>query len=159
MLTLNGLPAHPLLVHLTVVVIPLAAVLGIVAVLWPRARAWMGLMPPVVALVAVVMTPITTSAGEALIKTKRHISADLANHERLGDQMIYWVAPLFVAIVLFWALTTDMSIVVRYRDAVPPMPARVATIFFGAAIIVTAIGAVIWVYRIGDAGAKSVWLE
>ncbi|WP_018177613.1 DUF2231 domain-containing protein [Jongsikchunia kroppenstedtii] len=157
MLTLDGLPAHPLLVHLTVVAIPLAALLGIVAVLWPRARTWMGLMPSVVALVAVVMTPITTSAGEALIKTKRHINPALEKHEHLGDQMIYWVAPLFVAIVLFWALTTDLGVVVRYRDSVPPLPARATTLVLGAAVIVTAIGSIIWVYRIGHLGAESVW--
>lgn len=157
MLTLDGLPAHPLLVHLTVIAIPLAAVLGIVAVLWPQARRWMGLMPSVVGLVAVIATPITTSAGEALIKTKDHINPALEKHEHLGDQMIYWVAPLFVAIVLFWVLTTDMSLIVRYRETVPPMPARVAAIFFGLAAIVTAIGSVIWVYRIGHLGAESVW--
>jgi len=157
MLTLDGLPAHPLLVHLTVVAIPLAAILGIIAVLWPRARAWMGLLPAGVALVAVVMTPITTSAGEALIATKHHINPALAKHEHLGGQMIYWVAPLFVAIVLFWALTTNLELIVRYRNPVPPVPVRLATYFFGVAIIVTAIGSIIWVYRIGHLGAESVW--
>ncbi|WP_051110291.1 hypothetical protein [Gordonia polyisoprenivorans] len=62
----DGLPAHPLLVHLAAVVIPAAAVLAVVAVLWPRARRWMAWMRAVVALIAVIVTPLTTSARRSV---------------------------------------------------------------------------------------------
>lgn len=37
--TIFGLPIHPLLVHATVVIVPLAAVLVLLTALWPAARA------------------------------------------------------------------------------------------------------------------------
>ena len=46
-----GLPLHPLVVHATVVVIPLAAVTVILFALWPRFRAWAGPLPMVLSLV------------------------------------------------------------------------------------------------------------
>lgn len=35
---LNGLPAHPFLVHFIVVLAPLTAVLAILCAIWPAAR-------------------------------------------------------------------------------------------------------------------------
>lgn len=63
MSVVNGLPAHILLVHLIVVLVPLTALLAVLSAVWPAARrrfAWLVLA--LAALVA-VMTPVTTEAG------------------------------------------------------------------------------------------------
>ena len=41
----NGLPLHPLIVHATVVIIPLAALTVILFAVWPRFRSWAGPLP------------------------------------------------------------------------------------------------------------------
>ena len=40
-----GVPLHPLIVHATVVMIPLAALTVVLAALWPRFRSWAGPLP------------------------------------------------------------------------------------------------------------------
>ncbi|MDT5196522.1 MAG: hypothetical protein QOH20_3276 [Mycobacterium sp.] len=90
--TINGLPAHPLLVHVVVVFVPVAAMLAIVAVAWPAARRRLGWAPLIAAVIALVAIPLTTNAGEWLQAHKRP-SELISRHAELGDQLIYWVAP------------------------------------------------------------------
>jgi uncharacterized membrane protein len=63
----NGLPAHVLLLHFVVVLVPLTALLEIVCGLWPAARRgqllWVTLIS---AAVTMVLPPITTNAGRWL---------------------------------------------------------------------------------------------
>lgn len=51
MTTINGLPAHGLLVHVIVVFIPLAAVLLVVVACWPPARRRLSAFTAIVAAV------------------------------------------------------------------------------------------------------------
>ncbi|MGV9824826.1 MULTISPECIES: DUF2231 domain-containing protein [unclassified Gordonia (in: high G+C Gram-positive bacteria)] len=154
--TINGLPAHPLFVHLAVVAIPLAAILGITAALWPAARRRLGVITPIVALVAMIITPLTTSAGESLAKTKEPNSV-LARHIDLGDQMIYWVAPLFVAITLGWAITIP---VLRQRvPSVSDRTYRIVSVTLSTVVVIAAVGSIVMVFLVGDSGARSVWTE
>lgn len=104
--TIAGLPAHPLLVHLAVVLIPLTGLLAVLTATWPAARRRLGVITPLVALVAVVVTPLTASAGESLEKQVPR-TVLLHKHTEIGGQMNYWVAALFVVVVLFWAAHDD----------------------------------------------------
>ena len=63
---INGLPAHVLLVHLVVVFVPIAALMLIASVAWPAARRRLGVGTPLVALIPLVVVPVTTHAGEWL---------------------------------------------------------------------------------------------
>ena len=64
--TVFGLPVHPLLVHATVVIVPLAALTVLLARSGRRFRAWAGWGPLALAVAAVVLTPLSTSSGEEL---------------------------------------------------------------------------------------------
>lgn len=157
----NGLPLHPLVVHFVVVLIPLAALFAVLGVVWSAARRKLGIITPIVAAVALAFTPIATSAGESLEK-KTPPSAVLDRHTELGDQMIYWAASLFVFAVLWWAFNSPwFRESVWFNERVPALThgrAQVAIAsIVGAVLVIVAVGAVIWVYRIGDAGAQSVW--
>src|SRR3954451_6781385 len=59
-----GLPVHALVVHATVVIVPTAAISVLLAAVWPRFRRWAGWGPGALAVVALVLTPISTSSGE-----------------------------------------------------------------------------------------------
>src|SRR3954452_17844154 len=60
---INGLPAHVLLIHLVVVLVPVAA-LVLVGQAWSRpVRRWAGVGGPLLCLGALVMVPVTTHAG------------------------------------------------------------------------------------------------
>jgi uncharacterized membrane protein len=150
MTVIHGLPAHVLLVHFLVVLAPLTALLEIACALWPAARrghlVW---FTAVLAAVTTALTPITTHAGGWLYDLRRNPEPILRKHAELGDTMIYFaIALLIVAVAL-----VVLGVVERRSGA------RHAALRVAAAIVAVAVGiaAMIQTYRIGDAGAQSVW--
>ena len=156
MTLINGLPAHVLFVHVVVVLIPLTALALVTAALWPRAARRLGVVLPLVALVALVSVPLTTHAGEWL---ERHVDSDplVRRHTELGDGLLPWALGLFVlAAGVWWAG--------RRTEAEPgqgggalrwsALPVRIVV---GVLSLAVAVGAVVDVYRIGDSGAKAAW--
>lgn len=101
--TIGGLPAHPLLVHLVVVLVPISALLLVLAVCWPAARIRLGLAPAVIALITLIAVPVTTYAGEWL---EKQIPEDplVQAHAELGDQMLFWSIGVFVLAATWWIL-------------------------------------------------------
>lgn len=148
MSTVNGLPAHALLVHFIVVLAPLTAILAILCAVWPAARGRLVWLVAALSLVTAVLTPLTTEAGEWLGRRTEE-SPLLERHEDLGDTMLFVAAGLVIsaALVAFLHLRAR-----RDKAASRAVSAVVAVV-----VAVAGIGAIVQVYRIGDSGAKSVW--
>lgn len=151
-----GLPAHPLLVHAVVVLIPLAALMVVVGSVWPAARRRLGILTPLVALVALVFVPLAKEAGEAL-ERQVPASAVLERHTELGDQLLPWAIGLFVVAVGQW-----LWFRLRARRADEPTRsarpgARVATIAIAVVAVVVAGATTYSVVQVGDSGARAVW--
>ncbi len=146
--TVYGLPLHPLIVHATVVMIPLAALAVVLAALWPRFRSWAGPLPLVVSALGLALVPLSTSTGETL---ERHVapSAALERHTRLADGLLPWMIGLLVVAVagyaVHWAATHGRSL------------ARMVTVAVAVLAVVAAAGTTVQVVRIGHAGAQSAW--
>jgi hypothetical protein len=104
---INGLPAHVLLIHVLIAAVPLAALFVVLHAAWPAARRRLGIVTPLVALVALIFVPITTHAGEWL---KSHlqvggVAAQRINHHAdLGRTLLPLVGVLFLAAVGVWYL-------------------------------------------------------
>jgi len=64
--TIGGIPLHPLIVHAVVVLVPLASLLLLLAAVSPRIRHWAGILTPITATLALVMTPLGESWAETL---------------------------------------------------------------------------------------------
>lgn len=142
---INGLPAHILLVHLVVVLVPVAA-LVLVAQAWsPAVRRWAGLGGPLLAGAALVSVPLTTQAGEWL-RDRLRPTPLLREHVEMGEQLLPWVAAVFVLSVGLWLLA-------RRRE---PLRRELA-LGLAALATVAAAGAVVQTARIGDSGAQAVW--
>ena len=147
---INGLPAHALLVHFLVVLVPLTALLEIVCALWPAVRrghiVWLTL---ILAVVTLVLTPITTHAGEWLYDLRPKPGAVLQQHADRGGTMIYFsVALLVVAIALA---------VLRAAERRSDKTRLPATVVIAVVALVVGVASMIQLYRIGDSGAQSVW--
>ncbi|WP_433560342.1 DUF2231 domain-containing protein [Nocardia sp. CA-151230] len=159
--TINGLPAHVLLVHAVVVLVPLTALLLILAVVWPAARRRIGVVLPVVAFVTLVFVPLTTHSGEWL---EHHTPRDplVRIHTHLGDDLLVWSAGTFLLAAVWWAIH-DEHVRERLRRRVPRIDAMTARRALSAVLAVVALGvaagSVVQVYRIGDSGAKAAWHE
>jgi hypothetical protein len=149
MTVVNGLPAHALLVHFIVVLAPLTALLVMLCALWAAARRHLAWATLVLAIATTVLVPITTGAGEWLFDLRRNPSPILREHAARGSLMIYFAVALLVV-----ALALAMLHVVERRSAKRRLAANVIV-----AIVALAVGisSIIQVYRVGDAGAQSVW--
>lgn len=152
--TMFGLPVHPLLVHATVVFVPLAVLLVVMAVCWPRFRAWAGPLPAGVSLVALVLTPLSTATGENLEHDLPH-NALIERHAELGDQLLPFTIALFVLASGFWWLTRTAG------DAAPPKRGWPPVLVTGVGVlaVLAAIGTGVQVARIGHSGAQAAWSD
>jgi hypothetical protein len=153
--TFNGLPAHVLLVHAIVVLLPLSALLLVLTALWPAARSRLALFNAILSIVVVVLVPITTSAGEWL---ERRVppSALLHDHTELGDSAIFYAIPIAVLAVLVWWRDREARDTSGRRAWLAPLSSTVTGVVAVLALVISGAG-VYGIYRIGDSGAKAAW--
>jgi ABC-type Fe3+-siderophore transport system permease subunit len=148
MSTINGLPAHVLLVHFIVVLAPLTAILAVICALWVAARRRLTWLVLALAVVTVILTPLTTDAGEWLEKREDRSSV-LHAHTELCDTMLYFSIALVAAAALL------VFIHVRETRGMSVKP--VAHWVLSGLVIVASLATTVQVYRIGDSGAKASW--
>jgi predicted membrane protein DUF2231 len=151
-MTVFGLPLHPLIVHATVVVVPAAALAVLLATFWPRFRRWASWGPLALALLSVVLVPLTSSSGESLEHALPR-SELIEQHAHLGDQLLPWVIVLALG-----ALGLSWPLVVRLRSSLPTLP-RWVTVLVLAIVVVGAVGTLVQVVRIGHSGATAAWSD
>lgn len=122
----------------------------IVCGLWPAARRgqllWLTL---ILAVVTMVLTPLTVNAGGWLYNQTANPSRVLQRHADLGSEMTYYSVALLVVAIALVVLR-----VVERRSDKHRMAANIIV-----AILVAAVGisSMIQIYRVGDAGARAVW--
>ncbi|BDX33550.1 hypothetical protein TUM20985_40970 [Mycobacterium antarcticum] len=150
MTTFNGLPIHALLVHFIVVLAPLTAALAILCAVWPAARKRLTWLVLGLATITVVLTPLTTEAGEWL-EDKVGRSPLLHEHTELGDTMVYFAIAMLVAAALLAAIHV---LEVRGKSVKP-----VASWIVAVIVVVLSIATTVQVYRIGDSGAAATWSD
>lgn len=141
---INGLPAHALLVHLVVVLLPLTAVAAIVVSAWPAAQRKLTFLVPLGAVVGAIAVPITTRAGEDLA-TKIGNPPFIDEHENYGDMVLPWAIALAVTTLAQWLYLR--------RDGATTVP----RIVLAVVVIVAAVGTATIVVLTGDSGAQAVW--
>jgi uncharacterized membrane protein len=146
--TFSGLPAHALLVHFIVILAPLTAILAIMSAVWPAARKRLVWLVCGLAVITVVLTPLTTGAGEWL-EHQVGRSSILRQHTELGDSMIYFAIALLIA-AAFLA-------VIHVREHRGKPLNSVVLWALAAIIIVFSAATAVQVYRIGDSGARATW--
>jgi hypothetical protein len=175
MSTINGLPAHVLLVHAVVVLVPLSAVLLVLVALWPSARHRLSLPTAVLAGLALISVPITTNAGEWLEHHVERTSLVHA-HTRLGDTMLPWAIGLFLVaaalavreILRARAATSSHPVALAHGPGTTHAPrtapswtkapgGRPVTVALAVLALVVAVGSTVTVYRIGESGARAAW--
>jgi hypothetical protein len=141
--TFQGLPLHALVVHATVVLVPLMSLLTVLVAVRPRLRvryAWWTFAGDL-AVVALVF--VTIQSGLAFKKLIGVAGNPLVQrHEQLGKQLIWFVIGLAVTALL----------VALFKD-------RGGSTSTGATVVTTvaAVLVLVWVVRIGHTGAEAAW--
>jgi hypothetical protein len=177
---INGLPAHILLVHAVIVLVPLAAVMVVLSALWPAARRKLGFLSPLAALGALAFVPVTTNAGEWL-RDRLPNNPAIARHAELGGMMLPWAVGLFLVSAAVWWVGRRADEAARASastqsgaDTLAPASGSTATatalrpattstrsswlvIAVAVVAVLVSAGSVVQLYRIGDSGSKAVW--
>ncbi|MGZ4670707.1 MAG: DUF2231 domain-containing protein [Blastococcus sp.] len=157
--TVFGLPTHAMIVHAAVVLIPLAALAVLVHAFWPAARRRLGVGTPILAGIALILTPLATSSGDNL----EHMvgkNALVEKHAELADGLLPWVLGLFVVGLGLWLLDRRRTRATAdgpgaQRTGEPRWLPIVAGVLAGVAVV----GTVQQVVRVGHAGAEATWSD
>ncbi|WP_116452337.1 DUF2231 domain-containing protein [Blastococcus litoris] len=148
--TVFGLPTHAILVHATVVFLPLAALAVLLHAFWPAARRRLGIGTPLLAGAALVLVPLSTESGEGLEEMVGE-NALVERHAALADGMLPWAIGLFAVAVGLWLL--DRRRMGPGRSGPPRWLPAVAAVL----AVVAAAGTVQQIVRVGHAGAQATW--
>jgi hypothetical protein len=169
LITVYGVPAHPLVVHAVVVLLPLATLGGIAIALRASWRRRLGLVVLLVAAAAIGAVPAAKLTGEQLEAALRaalpagsELSPDIQTHAALGDDLLPFALVFGVALVL---LLIAGRLADRERDAVQSAEAdaqvtttwRRVAVLAAALVAFTGVAATVQVVRIGHTGAYAVW--
>ncbi|TFV99291.1 DUF2231 domain-containing protein [Orlajensenia leifsoniae] len=151
----NGLPVHILIVHAVVIVVPVAAIVVLLATVWPRARRWFGLVTPILGVIAAAFVYVAKEAGEWL-KDRLPDSPLIQEHADLGDTLLPWAIALAVlSIVVYgWYRVVDK----RAADEAPSaLVRRIVAIILAVAAVVVVPAGIITTVIIGESGSRAVW--
>lgn len=161
-----GLPLHPLVVHAVVILVPLTAVMVLLAAVVPAFRRWAGWLPLAMAAGCVVLTRVASDSGSNLQRLQLEVDDGRLNplvapHQALGDQLIWWVLGVLVVALAAYVVGQRERAHDRvggraYTTSAVP---RWATVVVAVAGVLVATGAVVHTVRVGHSGAQSVWDE
>lgn len=151
---IEGLPAHILLNHFVVVLVPLTAALLILCAIWPAARQRLIWLVVALAAITAVVTPLTINAGEWLYDwlsdhQPDYLSPQLDTHAERGEHMVYFAVALLIAAALLAALHVQQG---RGHQVQVVVQGLVAVL-----VIAVAVASLVQVHRVGYSGACAVW--
>lgn len=146
---LFGLPAHPLLVHAAVVLLPLAALATVASAAVPRLRRHYAPVALGLALVALLAVGLAQGSGEAL-EEEIDETPLVEAHTDQGEQVLPWA----VAVTVAAAAVTAAPVVSRRRPGTSP---RAVTAVLVVLSLVAGVGATWVVVDVGHSGARATW--
>lgn len=162
-----GLPAHPLLVHAAVVLVPLFIVVALGYALIPRLRpylAWVAVALAIMAPGAALLAKLSGDAFRARMVREGTATPDflpmIDEHRGFGTNLAWSVGALALLVLILVAVTwrtrassADGSDGTDVRQK-PFTPVAIALI-----VGILAAGAVsgYYVFKAGDSGARMVW--
>jgi uncharacterized membrane protein len=157
----SGLPAHPLFVHVPVVLIPTTVVAAVVFMIKPDWLSRYGIALAVVSIVAMSSVFLTMQAGSAL-RTELHLqgqAAKLISEHSHAAHILAIVYVVFTAtlIVTFAARRISSGMPTGLRIVDDLLSPKSAFAALRVVLVLLSIGAGYMVFRTGDLGAKAVW--
>lgn len=156
---LFGLPAHPLFVHVPVVLIPLTVVALVALVVKPAWRRTWGWVVFGLSFVSLVFTLLSETSGEALEEAVDE-NPLVKSHAQIAGSLKYFVAALFVLVGV--VVVGDWIMRRRARsDGDGQLSRGVQRALLAVTILALVVGGVaaVWTVRTGHSGATATWQE
>ncbi len=157
----GGLPAHPLFVHVPVILIPATIIAAIVFAIRPEWLARYGIALALVSIFAMSSVFLTMQAGGAL-ESALHLRGEAANLISEHSQAAHILAIVYVAftavlIIAFAAQRISGGRPTGLSLADRPLSSPSVFTALRGLLVVLAIVAGFMTFRTGDLGAKAVW--
>ena len=140
-----GLPVHPLVDHLVVVLVPMFAILQILIVFRPKLKEKYGWITVFGLAVSLVATGIASNSGESLALRVGYPG----DHAEQGERLVSIVALLFVSSAFWMIFTEKFELPIKSLSKFVPWVGKISALVAVVAIGATAIA--------GHSGAKAVW--
>ena len=154
---ISGLPMHVLLVHATVVFVPLAALCTLLSLLWPAARRRLGIVTPLVALLALILVPVTRRPARGSWTVLMSHRGSIA-HMQLAGMLLPWMVGVFLVALAQWLwFRYGTAQAEGMRRRMGTAGSRIAGIVAVVVALVLCGGAVAAVAIVGEAGSRAVW--
>jgi hypothetical protein len=160
----SGLPAHPLFLHVPVILIPIVGIAALALAVRPVWFGRHGVWITALAVIALGSVNLTMGAGEELRHDLAGDDASLiARHAHAADQLrivfIAFTAVLIIALAAHRASRRWEGPLAFINGILRPLATNAGRIVLRAAIALLAIGALYTVFHTGDLGAKAVWQD
>ncbi|MGP0038702.1 MAG: DUF2231 domain-containing protein [Solirubrobacteraceae bacterium] len=157
----DGLPAHPLFIHVPVVLIPVSVLGAIACVVRPAWLARYGVLLSVTAIVAMSSTFLAMQAGAALrgALNLQGTAASLIQRHSHAAHILAVVFVLFTAalILTFAAQRISGGMPTGLAIADRLLSPRISVVALRVLLLVLALVSAYMVFKVGDLGAKAVW--
>jgi hypothetical protein len=147
--TLFGLPAHPLVVHAAVVLLPLAAILTIVCAAVPKARRYYAPLAFALAIVATIAVGLAQGSGEALQEHVKETTL-VEQHTEQGESVLPWA----IAVTAAAGAVVAIPLLMRRR---PNLSGQSVTAVVVVVSLIAGAGALWTIVEVGHSGAKATW--
>lgn len=173
-ITIDGLPAHPLIVHAVVILLPLAAFGGLVIAARSTWRRRFGVVVLLLTAAGVGAVPVATYTGEQL-RDAQFVDPLIEEHEDIATGVLPFALAFGIAVVLLMiagrladrerdaataASTPASSAAASAEGAEPVRPPRTwrrLALVAAALVAFTAVAATVQVVRAGHSGSTAVW--
>lgn len=169
--TIRGVPAHALIVHATVVLLPLAALCAVAIALVPALRRRYGLLVGLLTAAAVASVPVAQESGEKLFarRSAQFGPGDTAEaglmerHRELAEGLLPYTLVLLAGVLIVLAV----PVLARRRaervpagsGTAPPDWTRPAAVLGALVTLAGAVLTLVMVVRIGHLGSEAAWTE
>lgn len=161
--SISGIPVHPLVVHIPVMLVPLAFIGAIAALARPSWRSWCLPLTAIFAGGALVGVQLAMQSGEALQEIVSEGDALIQKHADLAEQarpivFLFFLAAAAAAIA-FHLINREDADATESADSSRTATLRKALVPLLVLSVLTGALSTAWIYRTGHSGAESVWKE
>ena len=154
----NGLPLHPLIVHVVVVFAPLAGLGGILYAVVPKWRWWLRWPLVATAVIAAAAGIIAVQSGQSLENQRPTLQSlpELATHAARG-RFLRWVLLAFLAPTALAAWQLGGPSPVMSGTGARQGRTGLMGWAISALLVAGAVTVLVCVFLTGDSGARSLW--
>jgi hypothetical protein len=153
----NGLPLHPLVVHVVVVFAPLAGLAAIVYALVPRWRWWLRWPLLVAAVIAAGAGVVAAQSGYSLEHARQLQQLPAVRTHQHRGSILRWMLLVFLVPAALGAFLLGGTSAVTSGWGARAGRTGALAVALQVLLVVSAAVLLVWVFLTGDSGARAIW--